>query len=152
MKEIKFRAWDSGVKKMMPVFSLTPKLGVVLIGEKTGLKQFDDEYGAPMLTYKWDGLQFMQTTGLKDRDGKEIFEGDIVRSMDYADPADPVIIQAVKYMPHLGSYVLYTACCSDTEWDEMIYQAVSDKFGNMAFHEIVGNIYENPDLLSTSQE
>lgn len=146
-REIKFRVWDSGVQKMMPVFSLTPNVGLVLIGDKTGLKQFDDEYGSPMLTYKWDGLQIMQTTGLKDRDGKDVFEGDILRSMEYSNPSDPVIIQAVKYLPHLGSYVLYTASCLETEWDEMIYQAISDKNCNMAFHEIIGNIYEHPELL-----
>jgi len=89
----------------------------------------------------------MQFTGLYDKDGEEIFEGDILRTMDYSMPTDPVILQAVKYMPHLGSYVLYTSTDKDTEWDEMINQAVTDRSCNLADSEIIGNIYENPELI-----
>jgi uncharacterized phage protein (TIGR01671 family) len=93
----------------------------------------------------------MQYTGLKDKNGKEIYEGDILRTMDCSIPYAPVILQAVKYMPHLGSFVLYTSINKDTEWDEMIHQAVTDRYCNLADSEIIGNIYENPELIPNLQ-
>lgn len=81
----------------------------------------------------------MQSTGLKDKNGKEIFEGDIVRNgTDVAD---------IKRHPTLGFYTVVNGkegffgdgmSIDDFEED-------AEEFSEII--EIVGNIYENPELL-----
>ena len=64
MREIKFRAWDLVHKKMIQVKSL--EFGV-------GITHQNDDMG------DIDGYLLMQYTGLKDKNGKEIYDGDIVQ-------------------------------------------------------------------------
>ena len=81
-----------------------------------------------------------QYTGLKDKDGKEIYEGDVVRI--WADPKD---YNGYKGHNYIGV----------VEWDEFILGFIlSDGHGlkDFEFIEIVGNIYENPELLNKEDE
>ena len=81
-----------------------------------------------------------QYTGLKDKDGKEIYEGDVVRI--WADPKD---YNGYKGHNYIGV----------VEWDEFILGFIlSDGHGlkDFEFIEIVGNIYENPELLNKEGE
>ena len=76
-----------------------------------------------------EDLVLMQSTGLKDKNGKEIFEGDIV-SID----TDEFDLLFVKY--ESGIYWLMD--------DEECVEHLSDYY---KYVSIVGNIYENPELL-----
>ena len=81
-----------------------------------------------------------QYTGLKDKNGKEIYEGDVVRI--WADPKD---YNGYKGHNYIGI----------VEWDEFILGFIlSDGHGlkDFEFIEIVGNIYENPELLNKEGE
>ena len=59
MREIKFRAWDKEIKKMGTPFTL--------------------EFAIEQEGYRTNGLIFMQFTGLHDRNGKEIYENDLLK-------------------------------------------------------------------------
>ncbi|MDG7832197.1 YopX family protein [Streptococcus pneumoniae] len=93
-----------------------------------------------------DEIELMQSTGLKDKNGKEIFEGDIVRTTRFLGRADEIggfyeydkeFIGIVKQLE--GSWVIDTgsdAVCLWTEIEE---------------NEIIGNVYENPELLEVNE-
>jgi len=110
-REIKFRAWDDKEGKMWnPVVGHD---GVLMTG--TGLGTW--------VTYPAYEDPLMQYTGLKDKNGKEIYEGDVVYVAGYGD-----------YNVEFPFIELY----------EAIFE------GDIG--EIKGNIYENPELLELNNE
>lgn len=89
-----------------------------------------------------EDLVLMQSTGLKDKNGKEIFDGDIVRTTRFLGRADEIggfyeyekdYVGVVKVLE--GSWVIDTGSVAVRLWSE------TDE------NEIIGNIYENPELL-----
>jgi uncharacterized phage protein (TIGR01671 family) len=85
-----------------------------------------------------------QYTGLKDKNGKEIYEGDIVKA-PYLDPIFGDVVNnmfvniVVGY--NKGSFVL--------EYNGNLRVYISDLYDNI---EIIGNIYDNPELLQKEKE
>ena len=123
----KFRAWDGAKKEMFKdTFTITESGQVVVV---------EQEFVTSPPDYVFvDYLTIMQSTGLKDKNGKEIFEGDIVVYKDRE--------AVVKWH---GSYASFIYRFVDemqervSEWDPLF----------LAYHhfEIIGNVYENPELL-----
>jgi len=115
MREIKFKNWD-GIK-MYNSFSMKDELNRTFVGP------FDK-----------DSI-FLQFTGLKDKNGKEIYEGDIVKAPDgiweieFGEPWDGVLIDLINN---------YKAEAS-IKFAENEY--------SLADVKVIGNIYENKDLL-----
>jgi uncharacterized phage protein (TIGR01671 family) len=115
MREIKFRAWNSIDKEMM--------YGVWLSSDGSVI---DFEYGNVVGTYPKDKVIPLQYTGLKDRNGTEIYEGDIIEIRDLDG--------------YIGIHVV------DFDYGE--YVAGYFRLRLTAHRGIViGNIYENPELL-----
>ena len=120
----KFRAWDKVFKEMVQVNALVLDEQVVKVTYKNGNVAKED-----MKEY-----ELMQSTGLKDKNGKEIFEGDIV---DYKGRK-----AVVKWH---GSYASFIYRFVDelqervSEWHPLF----------LAYYhfEVIGNIYENKELL-----
>lgn len=81
-----------------------------------------------------DGNAFMQFTGLLDKNGKEIFEGDIVKCFEDLDIEEIEHIAVVEFTD--AQFVL-----ADIEQPE------TWPFDNRT--EIIGNIHENPELIKT---
>lgn len=82
--------------------------------------------------FDFEDVIFTQSTGLKDKNGKEIFEGDIVRVLDST--------YTVFYDNERGSYRLKP---HDDRWN-VDYMSNFSHGGNF---EVVGNIYENKEYL-----
>ena len=127
MREIKFRAWATEVKEMVSdVFF--DNLEVSVWGEDGELEIVGDRIPNRLLQY----CILMQFTGLKDKNGKEIYEGDICSMKSF----DTYVKGEVRYQP--PEFCLRTA----NDYWELDY-------GDPAYIEIkiIGNIYENPELL-----
>ncbi len=119
----KFRAWDKKLQTMLDVSLIDFKKGV-LVGEhwKFGETNF----------MNFDEIVLMQSTGIFDKNNKEIFEGDIVRVLDST--------YTVFYDNERGSYRLKP---HDDRWN-VDYMSNFSHGGNF---EVVGNIYENQEYL-----
>ena len=111
----KFRAWDKETKTMNGMAEI--------------YRNRDQEIE---LHPRDENILLMQSTGLKDKNGKEIFEGDIVLVLDSP--------YTVFYDNERGSYRLKP---HDDRWN-VDYMSNFSHGGNF---EVVGNIYENPELL-----
>lgn len=120
MREIKFRIWDKKVK----CFFL-PNLEVQQSGKNTFTFGFSSKVKHP------ENHPLMQYTGLKDKNGKEIFEGDIVEIDE-----DENLTGEVMYDKDRAGFIMY--------FDD----APADiHFEDSDILQIIGNIYENPELI-----
>lgn len=116
----KFRAWEKELKAMFEVKSLVFTLNLATIASKNDL--------FPSRTCSFDDIILMQSTGLFDVNGQEIFEGDIV----HAYSEDARLIGAIEYFDN--------AYCIKTK--NGVYNSL---WMNAEYYEVIGNIYENPD-------
>jgi hypothetical protein len=117
VREIKYRAWEKSLKQMIPVDNIDFEKR--MINTESAWRMFDE-------------IQLMQYTGIKDKNDKEIYEGDVIHCDGYLNLyavwdeenarfaflcTDWVVTQGQPIRPHISSYY------------------------------IIGNIYENPELI-----
>ncbi|NPU86292.1 MAG: hypothetical protein HPY65_17570 [Syntrophaceae bacterium] len=125
MREIKFRAWDKTNKRSIDLknSAIDP-----LSGEIIGAHDPDEFYLFDSCDY-----DLMQYTSLKDKNGKEIYEGDIVNGAgEYCVEKKPVI------WSRSGWYAGY----EDKEKTNITSLCALDDI------EVIGNIYENPEYIN----
>lgn len=132
MRELKFRAWDNIKKEWLLGYEYKNLGGFSLFGEMMAMGEWEQilskmihgDYGNT-----GNELKVMQYTGLKDKNGKEIYEGDILEYCIQGNKqANPMIVKIPDIFIELGH-------------DDQYYLPQEKSF------EIIGNIYENKELL-----
>lgn len=123
MREVKFRAWDKEGKVMCEVIGINRCLGSDW--HEATVNWEGKYYNRPI-----DKLALMQFTGLRDKSGREIYEGDILRVLKRNF--------AVEYHEYTGGYKVVTK--------EGVYRTILNS-DNVQHYEVIGNIHENGDLL-----
>jgi len=148
MREIKFRVWDKEEKKMFYpenqefiLISTTPGWGADKHYPSLRRKKHDpepkdisDNWFNDESCFDWASANLiggryipLQYTGLKDKNSKEIYEGDILKHSDYKSPL----------------YVYFCDCCAG-------FRLQLKNYANNELidqeDEIIGNIYENSEL------
>ncbi len=126
---IKFRAWDIKNKEMVGVRTIDWNDGGVIEEVDTKTYCWSDRFSPPTLS----GVVIMQYTGLLDAKGKEIYEGDIVSWNSWGSGNE-------------GSWKT-----APMTWDEKEcgFRLNGNSFSPSIYEriEVIGNIYENPELL-----
>ena len=137
MGEIRFRAFASGVNEMTFFDNVIVATGELSEGKAWGMF-FPSINGKVFLGGYSDPMRF---TGLRDRNGKEIYEGDIVqmcRHSDITHKHEKDFISEVRFK-HGTFYVIQPRYKIEQPFMSMARPGQS--------YEVIGNIYENPELL-----
>ncbi|ECX6968599.1 hypothetical protein F6523_13495 [Listeria monocytogenes] len=133
MREIEFRAFVKKDKKVLPVtdlcFNETESVGVSGCGDANCTLCVD--------WYSFDDVLLMQYTGLKDKNGKKIFEGDIVRNIN-GEYSYIGIVNKDRYTFYIKGVA---------PKDNYDFADVSDTVTGKSSLIVIGNIHENPELL-----
>ena len=123
-REIKFRAYYKMYKGIYPVAE------IILDEESVMLITTDEHDGElDMITCGYEDIEIMQYTGIKDKNGVDIYEGDVIEDTDYEGMK---ITGSIVY--RLGAFYI--------DWNTYPHSLLG-----IGTPTIVGNIYENKELL-----
>lgn len=120
----RFRAWDKEFKEMVQVDALVFEEQIIKVTYKNGNVVKED----------LKNYVLMQSTGLKDKNGKEIFEGDII------DSTDGFLTGVIEFRVSLGMFV-----------SDLVEYNNFERLCNVASsRKIIGNTWEHPKLAEIS--
>lgn len=124
----RYRAWNRATKEMYEVDDIMSiDFGKSEICVKTLLFE-------QINRYDFDDIVLMQSTGLTDKNGKEIFEGDII------DSTDGFLTGVIEFRVSLGMFV-----------SDLVEYNSFERLCNVASsRKIIGNIWEHPELAEVS--
>lgn len=130
----KFRAWDKELHRWGEIFFICSE-GGLYTPESPFKENREKTWGYPIA--RQERFIIMQSTGLKDKNGVEIFDGDIIVAMS----------QGVKVIGEVkrridGYWLMYPAWQHGEFW-HIVENVDTGETGV----EVIGNIYENPELL-----
>ena len=143
MRQIKFRAWDKDSHKMFAIKSIDMNVRYVNCGHRLPMQHSQ--------CLSFDDIELMQYTELKDKNGKEIYEKDIFRFVYSFDPNPSRDWNSVVVFEEscFGWIPLHPLLRSED--DQGFHSFFSeDDDGVPTNIEIIGNRFENSDLLKLS--
>jgi uncharacterized phage protein (TIGR01671 family) len=133
MRDIKFRAWDKQYSKMHPV----TRLGFRQYEDNVSHVCIDNPSGLGLFEFVIDQVELMQYTGLKDKNGIEVYEGDVA---EYRDDSNTLQTGIVVYSQiACGFYIEAFGGDDEGNQDIQLHRDYDIK--------IIGNVHENHELL-----
>lgn len=128
-REIKFRAWDKKNKKWFDGYEIDSRYGgSIFFIYGFYINAIEKENGTLEDSYDCENVELCQFTGLKDKNGREIFVGDIILRRESMNSYEEIVENLQSFFEFRGV-------------NEIERQEFYDDL------EIIGNIYENPQLL-----
>lgn len=133
MNNLKFRAWDKANKEMLKIEVLDFFFKEIRVLKNNGSR----------FSTKFENVEIMQSTGLKDKNGVEIFEGDIV-NCGYLFNGSP-FDELDEYEEEKG-VVKFLNCGFNIKFknDTNLFIDIMESCEDI---EVIGNIYENKELI-----
>jgi len=157
MREIKFRAWDKINKEFSNHTNRDPfmdlSMGDIFYWQRR--QNEDGVYEGDIILKDENKNRFVlqQYTGLKDANGKEIYEGDILKIKEYDDEDEEFVkICEVKFGNSIfdGGFYAYIGFFLEDKYGYTLepneITSLTKCDGSYNF-EVIGNIFENPELL-----
>jgi len=145
MREIRFRAWDTRRRTM-----------VYEVEVHSGEQDWWQAYiGTWEVLPASEGI-LMQYTGLKDKEGQEVYEGDVLLSETYATESNPMAEPDMAVVEFLSGafgmrYLSYQGLSVRNGRFESFQSLIGDE--DTLFEEkVIGNVYQNPELINNGGE
>ena len=128
----KFRAWMKSLKWMCDVTNISFDSKFVDICQQGDTERYTE------MSVEFDEIELMQSTGLKDKNGKEVFEGDI---LEIEDEGEVLGNAKLTWDNEQAVFMIEAISVDDIA---PFHEIVSDESYS---YRVVGNVYENPELL-----
>ncbi|XIP86350.1 YopX family protein [Enterococcus faecium] len=126
----KFRVRDKQTETIQEIESISFKEKKLVIAQQS-VAWFNADY-----IRNFDDIELMQSTGLKDKNGVEIFEGDIVKKTN----------GSIGYVAYLQQEAGFVVVLKKSDY-RLGHRNTGESYDVATAHEVIGNIYENPELL-----
>ena len=129
----KFRAWHIHKQIMCEVIRIDFEQGIITLDLETD----DNEYYWMETDWSFSDAEIMQYTGCRDKNGIEIYEGDVIK-----DKYDKIwLVQR-----YVGAFVI-TNKIPDSDGQESTYSYFNNLSNHHFYFEVIGNVYQDPELL-----
>ena len=129
----KFRAWHIHKQIMCEIIRIDFEQGIITLDLETD----DNEYYWMETDWSFSDAEIMQYTGCRDKNGIEIYEGDVIK-----DKYDKIWL--VQW--YVGAFVI-TNKIPDSDGQTSTYSHFSNLSNHHFYFEVIGNMWDNPELL-----